>query len=127
MPVDKEKLCEACGAEVREGADFCYNCGEAVSPEAIERSAAARLDTEKTNGAKGGVLIDEIRSKDSAPEPRGRLRSAADIKRSTKRFEKKPVEMVWVEPSRPSPLFVLSAIVLSVLAVILLVLALYLR
>lgn len=30
----KEKVCNACGAEVRPNSVFCYNCGSAVAPEA---------------------------------------------------------------------------------------------
>ncbi len=29
----KEKICNACGAEVRPKAGFCYNCGSAVAPD----------------------------------------------------------------------------------------------
>lgn len=124
--VVENRVCANCGVDVREGADFCYNCGKAVSPEAISQ-VSGEIEIHHSNGGATRPLTKQIASKDSAPEPGRKLQSAAAIRRRSKSYISKPVEIEWVEPERASATFVTATIVLTVLAILLLFAAFYLR
>jgi hypothetical protein len=104
--------CPKCEAEVRDGSLFCYNCGGRVSDDKSDERPAeiAPVDKEPT----------------TTPAPG--LRSARDIKRRERSFERKPREVVW-EPASGFPemqlIDVTAVIILFTLAVILM--ALYLH
>ena len=57
-----------------------------------------------------------------------KLKSAANLRRRTKSFQKKPVEVVWEEPENaPNKWFPLVAIVLILFVVAIFYLAMYLK
>ncbi len=60
-------------------------------------------------------------------EERAKLRSAASLRRRARTFERKPLEVVWVERENPSMVFIIVSLMLVVFAAVLLALALYLR
>jgi hypothetical protein len=106
--------CPKCGAEVRPDTQFCYNCGGPVAEE-IKRDAPAM------NGAVLSEIVDE-----KTPAPG--LRSAREIKRRERVFERRTKEFVW-EPVLTTPnrqlIVVASIVILFTVAVI--ILAFYLR
>lgn len=58
----ENRVCEACGADVRPGALFCYNCGESVAPK----------DEERNNGKKenaGEIWFREDIGEDNGNQP----------------------------------------------------------
>ena len=107
----QSSVCDACGADVRDESLFCYNCGEPVKKEVAPTEQPV---VDKTDVAE-------------KPASRPPLKSAAALRKQRRAFNRQPVEVSW-EQRTGSPLaFILATIVLSVGALILLVIALYLR
>lgn len=109
----KEVVCDSCGAEVRSEAQFCYNCGHAVSP-------APAVETGRSdNGMVAGNAL---------PVSKAQARTKHSLaRRNVRAFNRRPVEIRWERPPEPSKLYVAAAITMSILALVLLILALYLR
>ena len=105
-----ETACDLCGAEIREGSLFCYNCGTAV-PDAEVKSS---VDVPAT-------------TKPSETNDRPPLRSAASLRQQRRASNRQPVEVSWVPRSQTPMLFVIGSIVLALGALVLLLIALYLR
>ncbi len=140
--VEKE-ICRACGADVRPQADYCYNCGGAVSASAIgKKSSAASGDggstKEKTSEEKtetnSKVAVDIIENQAAKIEKKeivgeqSKLKTAASLRRQSKSLERKTVEIVWEEhDDAPNILFLLGAIFLTLVAAAILFLAMYLK
>jgi hypothetical protein len=157
--VEKE-ICDACGADVRPGSLFCYNCGGAVSedPEKFAKtnnkkniSAALKSDLSENNDLKTAKLkkdsfeavADQPIKKPTAEllekiaekpiekpliQEEAKLKSAANLRRRAKSFQRKTVEVVWEEPENaPNKWFPLVAIVLILLVVAIFYLAMYLK
>ncbi len=159
----EKKTCEACGADVRHGSLFCYNCGGAIAldlPETkkenvsdawmrediVERGSlkTTRLDGEKKQDAipkpieKPTVseLLEEIAAKPiekpTIEKPtineEAKLKSAANMRRKTKTFQRKSIKVVWEEPENaPNKWFPLVAVFLILLVVGIFYLAMYLK
>lgn len=147
----KNKTCAACGANVRQGSLFCYNCGEAVAPEAAEVKAAlkqktvkealieeelkaktdfqtTRLDGEKLEPKAETPAAEAPIPKPGTAEPEPKLKTAANLRRKPKSFQKKTVEIVWEEPDQaPNKWFPLVAIGLVVFVALIFYLAMYLK
>ena len=105
--VDKA-VCATCEAEIRDESLFCYNCGSAVVP-AVEPVAEPEI------------------KEPPVETKRPQLRSAAALRKHRRAYNRQPVEIVW-EPRESSPgAFILATVLLTAAALILLVLALYLR
>jgi hypothetical protein len=106
--------CPKCGADVRPDTQFCYNCGGPVAKEIVNEAPA-------TNGAAISESGDEKR-------PAPGLRSAREIKRRERVFERRTKEVVW-EPVLATPntqLIVVAAIVI-LFTIGVIILAFYLR
>jgi len=103
-------VCEACGAEVRDESLFCYNCGERVS--------------RKVSGTEP---LDEKPEALVQPGSRPPLRSAASLRKQRRAFNRQPIEVSWEQRTGSPAGFVITTIVLVIGALILLILALYLR
>ena len=185
----KKEICETCGAEVRSGSVFCYNCGGAVSPEAekfakkeakssdvwfqndlgekndlkttklkkvetIEVKPIAKPSddgtTDKNQPPPIGkpvlreekaeeVAIEKVEIEETVIEEKpviekpsiredAKLKSAANLRRRAKTFQKKTVEVVWEEPeTAPNKWFPIVAILLILLVVGIFYLAMYLK
>lgn len=103
-------VCKACGVDVRDESLFCYNCGKPVREEAPTSEQVAR---------KNEVAVQ--------PRSRPPLRSAASLRKQRRAFNRQPLEVSW-EQRTDSPLaFILTTIILTVGALVLLIIALYLR
>lgn len=105
-------VCKTCGADVRKGSFFCYNCGSAVQ---------ANVDVGQENG--GRKIEENVQSATVRPP----LKSAASLRKQRRAFNRQPVEVIWEQPDRPPKAFFVVTAALTVAALILLVLAFYLR
>ena len=107
--VVEKAVCAACDAEIRDESLFCYNCGTAVAP-----------------------VVEPIAEPAEIAEPpvatkRPELRSAASLRKHRRAYNRQPIEISW-EPRENSPTaFILATVLLTAAALLLLVLALYLR
>jgi hypothetical protein len=162
----ENNICEACGADVRPGSQFCYNCGGAVTeelPKTAKKNKKNKVSDSwrqesmvENNDLKTTRLDDkavedvavkpiekpiektydsrlETKFADKPPEKLGiseeaKLRSAANMRRKSKTFQKKTVEIVWEEPeSAPNKWFPIVAFILILLVVGIFYLAIYLK
>ncbi len=103
-------VCEACGAEVRDESLFCYNCGKRVGGE----TSGSEPEAEK---------LEPVIQPGSRPP----LKSAASLRKQRRAFNRQPVEVSWEQRTDSPAGFVIATIVLVVGALVLLVIALYLR
>lgn len=168
--VDK-KICDACGADVRPGSGFCYNCGGAVAQEEELPVTQANIDlkeagdvwrqgdlAENSDYKTGNIdlkttkLKEEVietidlkpigkpsdgelnKTVESIPKPKAslqetaKLKSAANLRRKAKSFQKKTVEVVWEEPENsPNKWFPIVAFFLIIIVVGIFYLAMYLK
>lgn len=146
----ENRICNACGVEVRKGALFCYNCGSSVAPEipapdnhdsvsdawfrediVAEKSVAADSEkVEKPTEAKTEVLdAADIPAKKPDILEETKLQSAASLRRKSRPLQKiKIEEVVWEEPENaPNGWFILVALVLTLFAVGIFWLAIYMK
>lgn len=150
----KEKICRACGADVRPQALFCYNCGSAVAPEVplaennqgrkdkkwIEKDPAALARTENppdksaagknAPGGKPPAVNGELKGAENSNNEKAAegLKSAASMRRRGKPVQKKRVEIVWEEhDNAPNGWFILVAVGLTILAVAIWIVSTYLE
>ena len=142
----ENEICEACGADVRPGSLFCYNCGESVTGEASptastnnknKKVSSALLEDEivKSNDLKTSPLDDgKIEKAADAPIPKpsiqeeAKLKSAANLRRKAKTFQRKTVEVVWEEPENaPNKWFPIVALLLTLFVFLIFLLAMYLK
>lgn len=94
-------ICDICGAEVREGSQFCYNCGGSVSkPEDIGEIPVAVPKPEAKNG-----------SARSTPAKTDKTR-----RRNVRAANRQPVELVWQQRGGVGLPFVIGALVLFSIA-----------
>jgi hypothetical protein len=105
------EVCEACGSDVRDESLFCYNCGERV-----------RADESAVVSKKPEDKIDPLSQASRPP-----LRSAASLRKQRRAYNRQPVEIIWERPSRGPVGFVITTIVLAMGALVLFIVALYLR
>ena len=106
------QVCKSCGADVREESLFCYNCGEAVAPTAPRPTEIAEPRTQPDP---------------SAVNARPPLRSAASLRKHRRAMNREPLQIRWEQPEGPPSTFIIASIVLTAGAIVLLILALYLR
>ena len=111
-----ETRCSKCDADVRDGSAFCYNCGARVA------------DDSAVNGIEPADAVSPTESSLPAARPAPGMRSARDLRRTKRSFERKPVRIVW-EPAGDGPGTQLIVITLAILVftVVVIVLAFALR
>jgi len=139
----ENQVCNACGADVRPGALFCYSCGGSLAPKVVAvlkdkknvGDATLHDRLSGTNGDRAAKIEQPVIEKNTyvpisepklnkAPE----LKSAAAIRRQSKIYQPKRVEIIWEEyDNAPNGWFIFIAIVLTLLAAGILYLAIYLR
>lgn len=152
--VDKS-ICEVCGSKVREGSAFCFNCGESVvvepPPPPIIKPATGTLNgriSEKTlafaEREPAPVLMPEgepLTTPAEVPKPQADVPEAkvdvpnlktevpAPRPRRTRPIKKTlaPVEVEWVENSGSSIAYIIGSAIFALIAIGLLVSAIYLR
>jgi hypothetical protein len=123
----EKSVCEDCGAEIRDESRFCYNCGEAVAEKAaddIPSEPALKDLKEPIAKAENGTGQSET---GRTAFEKARLQTAAGMRKRPKSFQRKRVEVVWEPRTAPNGLFTIAVIGLTLIAVFLLVAAMYLR
>lgn len=142
----QQDICGACGTEIRDQALFCYHCGESV--EAIDQpipmpEAAPKLKKgKKPPKSRRRAAVSPVESEESlddSQEPttaetdkNGKrelnLRSAASLRNKARRVEAKKVEIYWEEhESAPNTWFVVVSLLIVLFAVVIFVIAMYLK
>ncbi len=115
-------VCDICGAEVRDGSQFCYNCGGAVSngeePEAIPPPVEPIVAhaTDPDNGVATKVDYDPAKRRAERAERR-RVRAS----------NREPVEIVWEPREGVSWAFVAGSVIFAILALVIVIMAFYFR
>lgn len=145
----EKQICASCGADIRLGSLFCYNCGGAVSV------AANEIENKNGNGSfddlperkntkwtqlkdkkietplQNEIVEAEIgERKIEKPEKstEAELKSAAALRRKPKTIRKKEVEIVWEEQENPSSLLLIAtALLLAIFAAAVIILAMTLK
>lgn len=142
--VVENQICNACGADVRLNALFCYNCGGSVAPEIVVEETDEKdkisdvwlREKIAENGNKQVELKESLTVEQIADEPipkpdiqeEAELNSAAATQRKSATFQKKTVEVVWQEhENAPNGLFIVVALILTLFAAGILFLAMYLK
>ena len=159
----ENKICEACGAEVRPGSLFCYNCGGAVADELPDKPAKNKSENSvsdawlrgdlaenndlKTTQLDGAVvenqvvaptdklseekIVEKVADKPlekKSLQQEAKLKSAANMRRKSKVFQSKKVEILWEEhQNAPNIWFLLVAVILILFVVGIFYLAIYLK
>ncbi len=109
--VVEKAVCGKCGAAVRDESLFCYNCGGAVAAEPI---------VEPPTEPVAATAVAELRE-------RPPLTSAASLRKHRRAANRQRLEVTWERPDGTPVAFVIGTIVLTVGALVLLLLAGYLR
>ena len=139
----ENQVCNACGADVRPGALFCYSCGGSIASKIVvalknkkyvgDAMLNDRLtDTNGDSAAKVEQPLIEKNAYVPTAEPKlnkePELKSAAAIRRQSKSYQPKRVEIIWEEhDNAPNGWFISVAIVLTLLVAGILYLAIYLK
>lgn len=142
----ENRICYACGADVRQGALFCYNCGKTVAPEIPVETKNKNLsntwvhqdiaaveqeikDQPQNDRVKKNKKRKEKTTKKTELQEYIKLDSAADMRRKPKTARKTKVEeVVWEEhENAPNVWFILVAVILTLFAVGVFFLAKYLK
>ena len=105
-------VCDICGAEVRAGSLFCYNCGGSLDQDVGEKISAP-AEVALTPAAGNGL-------------DNGKLDSPRTARRRRK-VDRGPVEVVWEPREGISVPFVLASVVLLLIAAVLFVIAMWLK
>ncbi len=148
----ENQVCNACGADVREGALFCYNCGGNLASEiAVAKNDKNEAlgdiqfqesifdgngDDSKQSGVETKQEIKEIFKEEPIAKPieksnlnkETKLESAATVRRKSKSIQPKKVEIIWEEhENAPNVWFILVAIFLTIVAAVILFLAIRMK
>ena len=109
-------ICDICGAEVRGGSQFCYNCGGSVGAEAPLAEKAQAYPSDQ-NG----------HISESPDYDRDRRRAERADRRRVRASNRKPVELEWEPRTGVSWPFVVGSIVFLLVAALLILAAFYIR
>ena len=150
----ENQVCSACGADVRKDALFCYYCGNAVTSEIPvakndknvtvgNTQFQENVFTENENGAESGqkeikpkrepgeTVVEKTAAKpivESSLNEETKLKSAAAMRQKSKSIQPKRVEVIWEEhENTPNVWFIAVTIFLTILAAVILFLAMRLR
>lgn len=139
----EKEICDACQADVRPNSLFCYNCGESVTIENSDEPEgeifAEDIPIEKPeseelfdNGKTNAKIIKNDEIKPEKPEinkkEKPKLRSAASLKKRGKTIKTKEVLVTWEEhENAPNAWFIAIALFLTLFAVGVFFIAMYLR
>jgi hypothetical protein len=122
----EKAVCDSCGADVREGTQFCYNCGQSVAPPAVEERKAEENGsgelapsepTTRTVDPEAILSESEPLSTAISPESEEAKSEVAVVKRRRARVKaRKKKEIVW-EPVDEGPSIILIAVTLAIVLI----------
>lgn len=122
-------VCESCGADVREGTSFCYNCGKPVSADAVDAAPEVHTSNGSANvvSAEAQAALDDLSHRfrtDETGEENKLAQAARERKQARVRARRNQV--VW-EPAdtEVSGLFVVFTLIIVVLTAVIVLLAVY--
>lgn len=118
----KERLCDVCGVDIRDGSVFCYNCGSAlrVAAESSVDPAAKSIEMPSEPLGNGNASMDSKTQAHGPGTPYG------PRKRARKRVIE-PREVVWQERAGFGWGFLAAALFLVFITVVILGLGFYFR
>ncbi|MCD9185237.1 MAG: zinc ribbon domain-containing protein [Pyrinomonadaceae bacterium] len=145
----QQKVCKACGVDVRPNSLFCYNCGKPVSveengndeisdvwlreniaEEADETAEEAeKVDEKEPEIVKPNIVLKESESEKAAAKlEEGKLKSASAMRQKAKSYQQKQIEVVWEDAESVSNAkLIAAAILLLIFAGALVGIAFYLK
>ena len=128
----KNETCQQCGAEVRVNSQFCYNCGGSLAAETGLKDLPPLVESNNGDAKRISKLEpvepSELPISEPAIQEEPKLKSAATMRRKSKTSEPKKVEIIWEEhENAPNLWFILAAVVLTLFAVGVFYLAIYLK
>ena len=134
------RVCMACGADVRSEALFCYNCGVAVNPvptpgeqpptieKAEKSSPVAESPSELNVEAEPRDLKSPSGNAENGPLPLPDRKPLTPAMLKRKRASnRQPVEVAWEAPSQPSIVFAAISVALTIFVILILAAAMYLK
>ncbi len=136
-------VCEGCGADVRQGSAFCYNCGESIDlappppaiikpdPELLNGNLPSTEPMQAFRDPEPPPVLVPSGSPDRPPMPAAKTevfpRAAMETPRRPRTRVRKLPEVEYIERSSLSGAFIIAAVVLTVIATLLVAAALYLQ
>lgn len=147
----ENQVCKTCGADIRPEALFCYSCGGSVAKNSVETenkngnndgNKALIIDNNEGEVVEKTFIVEKsVEDRNSAAVEKtkptdtkasivkdAKLKSAASLRNKAKSFQRKEVEVVWEEPENTSGVLLpLIALLITVFAVTVVILAVYLK
>lgn len=119
----EKAVCFTCGADVREGTQFCYNCGKPIT------NGLASTESDNFDKDQNKVDISEPRSERNEKNDKAdKLVAAASERKRSRVGQRKPKKVVWEEPgSMSNRIFVLVCVLIAVIAASIVFLMLFVR
>ena len=120
----EKATCENCGADVREGTSFCYNCGTPVAE--IETAETSANGTAPEVSTEAQAALDDLADRLKVPEvtDEDKLAQAAAERRRA-RVRARRNEVVWEPAEGSGTLFVAVTLFISVATLVVVLLAVY--
>jgi hypothetical protein len=116
----REAVCSDCGVEVRDGSEYCYNCGCAVAK--LRPDAGQEIgDNEPSQAAENGFQTNGPGA--IKKESTGRRRSRTPVRATSN----EPVQVVWERRQDSGVGFLVVSLVAGVIALLLILIAYYLK
>jgi ribosomal protein L40E len=108
----EEIICKNCGAEIRNAANFCYKCGSEVVKD-FSPNKAAEIHAVENESAAEGVIVEEKKKVEGKNKPVERGRHSLNKRGDEALNNGQDLQLT----------FVISAIVVSIIAILLIVIA----
>ena len=117
-------VCDICGAQVRGGSLFCYNCGGSLSKAEKAADATETIETATPTHEVVEVNGNGVRETPHAPSGPGTERANRKRVRASNR---QPVEIVWEPRTGVSWPFIVVSLIFVVLSVVIVIASFYIR
>lgn len=122
----EKAICKSCGVDVREGTQFCYNCGNPVVygiGQTVDDEAADELNADIDSGSNHDKAGEPVKDNKAA-----RLAVAASERKRSRAGQRKPKRVVWEEPGPASNrIFILVCVLIFVIAALIVFLMLFVK
>ena len=113
--ITEKAVCEKCGADVRDGTTFCYNCGTSLEKKSVIDDGMAAIWNRDGLGAKpeNEELAAVTKIDDASADDK--LSRAAEQRRKARVSQRKTNEYIW-EPADDSRFVMLIALLIAAIA-----------